>query len=230
MGGRACAGEARKAAWACPDEAPKETGRACRPEVRKKPQRICRADGEPQRACRAEAPKERRREQGRRRVRRTGGNASAGAWRGRSHQRPHGGRSPRRHTRNRTGRTGRIRRTWTRKRVDTLESERVEPAAKARSAARHRGRHPAWVGCRRDDPRRHAARKSRSRSVKGASNNSRRGMTTTSTAVEDTSRCLKSSRISRLALFLRTASPIFREATIPSRVDGDSPAASTSVK
>ena len=62
-------------------------------------------------------------------------------------------------------------------------------------------------------------RKSDSRLEYTASNSSRRGMTTTSRPLPGWSMSprLKISRINRFARFLRTESPSFRDATIPSR-------------
>jgi hypothetical protein len=76
------------------------------------------------------------------------------------------------------------------------------------------------------------ARKSDSRLEYVASNSSRRGITTTSRPLPGGSRSdrLKTSRINLLARFLRTASPSFREATIPSLEVSPSFGATSTVK
>ena len=78
---------------------------------------------------------------------------------------------------------------------------------------------PRRLEVKRSRPRRTVLRKSWSAAWNSASRSSRRGMTTRSIAPVDESRTSvrNISRIRRLARFLWTAPPIFREATIPSR-------------
>ena len=137
------------------------------------------------------------------------------------------------HTWNMRGGTDRIQRKRERTPADSRESA---PSGRARRDPPQeeqgtRGPQRVPAGWTRVLPRRQAARNSRSRSAKGASNNSRRGMTTRSIGAPGPgSSRLNTSRINRLARFLRTASPSFREATIPSR-DVDAPlGANRSVK